>query len=103
MGPSSAPDYTPRSGEVSVGERRRSIARRPPLKLLGALAAVLLVGVPIVVAVVTRHGSASSASAPAPPPPPAPPPAAPAFPSPPSNAVVFARELGPDALALAVV
>jgi hypothetical protein len=102
MGPSSTPDYTPHSVEVPEGGRWASITRRPPLKLLGAAAAVLLVGVPVALALATRHGSQSSAGAPPPPPPP-PPAAAPAFPSPPPNAVVFARELGPDALALAVV
>ncbi len=65
-----------------------------------ALAAAVLVGAPIVTALLLRPGtgsgtSASSTAVPAV--------AGPAFPAPPHGAVVYSRQLGSDALALGVV
>ena len=82
-------------------------SRERPLPLVAALAGVLLLAVPIVAALLLRPGpgpgaSPAATSAPAP--------AAgsssnagPAFPAPPPRAVVFARQLGRNALALGIV
>jgi len=81
-----------------------------PLRLAAGIGALAAGAAAVVVAVLLfEHtpGPVSSAAAPSPVAPaaaaPAPAPAVPGFPGPPAGGVVFAREDGPDALALAVV
>ena len=84
-------------------------SRERPLPLVAALAgAALLLALPIVAALLLRPGAGAGAPAVAS----APAPAAkagssstagPAFPAPPPGAVVYSRQLGQDALALAIV
>jgi hypothetical protein len=69
--------------------------------LLVPAAGLLLLVVPIVIGLLVRPSAPGQPSAARPAAPT--PPAAPAFPDPPAGAVVFSRELGPDALALGVV
>jgi hypothetical protein len=82
-------------------------SRKRPLPPAAALAGVLLLAVPIAAALLLRPGIGAGASPAATP---APAPAAgpssnagPAFPAPPPGAVVFARQLGRNALALGIV
>lgn len=74
-----------------------------PVKLIGALLALVAGVLAVALAALLLHDTPGPASLGAAPTPLAPaPPPAPTFPAPPAGAIVFAREDGPDALALAV-
>ena len=82
--------------------------RERPLPLVAALAGGLLLAAPIASALLLRPGTGTGVPAVATPAPAAPPAGSssstgPAFPAPPSGAVVFSRQLGRNALALGVV